>query len=271
MTRLAVENLRITFGGNIPAVDGVSFAIERGKVLAIVGESGSGKSMTSLALMGLLPRGARMSATTMRLGDLDLTASSTRMTDIRGRRMAMIFQDPMTCLNPVYTIGNQLEEVYLQHNGGRRSAARERAIYLLDRVGVPMARERLRQYPHQMSGGLRQRVMIAMALMCEPEFLIADEPTTALDVTTQIQVLDLLTELKDDFGLGLLLITHDLGVVARIAGEVCVMRRGVFVETGGVADVFANPQHAYTRQLLDAVPVLGQPKKRLLPDGALSS
>ena len=201
--------------GVLHPVRGISFAVERGETVCIVGESGCGKSLTSLAIMGLLPKRANRKATTLRVGDMDISTASQRdMAHVRGNRMAMIFQEPMTSLNPAYTIGNQLEEALLQHRNVPRQEARERAIYLLEKVGITGAAGRLRQYPHQLSGGLRQRVMIAMALMCGPDLIIADEPTTALDVTIQAQILLLLAELQREFQMGLLLITHDLGVVA---------------------------------------------------------
>jgi peptide/nickel transport system ATP-binding protein len=262
MNAVEVQGLCIEFGSGadrLQAVRDVSFRLERNQLFGIVGESGSGKSMTALSLMGLLPRGTRMTARTMRLGDLDLmTASSNTLYALRGRRMAMIFQDPMNSLNPLFTIGNQLEEAWLRHLGGRTRTARERAVYLLERVGIERAGDRLGQYPHQLSGGLRQRVMIAMALMCNPDFIIADEPTTALDVTTQLQVLRLLRELREEFSLGILLITHDLGVVAQMADDVAVMHAGRFVETGSVHDVFKRTAHPYTKTLLAAVPTLGE-------------
>jgi peptide/nickel transport system ATP-binding protein len=262
---LAVEDLRVdlpTSAGLLHAVRGIDLALDAGETLCLVGESGCGKSMTALALMGLLPRGAQRTARRCAvLGENLLGASEQRMADLRGNRLAMIFQEPMTSLNPSYTIGNQLEEVWLRHRGGGRGRARERAVFLLERVGISGATGRLGQYPHQLSGGLRQRVMIAMALMCEPALIIADEPTTALDVTIQAQILRLLAELRAEFGLGLLLITHDLGVVARIADRVAVMYAGEIVETGTAADLFATPLHPYTQGLLRCVPVPGRTRR----------
>jgi peptide/nickel transport system ATP-binding protein len=255
---LEVADLHVRIG-NVQAVRGVSFAVARGETLSIVGESGCGKSMTALAVMGLLPEEAERTARRIELAGNDLaTMPERQMSDLRGRRMAMVFQEPMTALNPVYTIGDQIEEVLLRHGSFSRREARERALELLARVGISAARERLGQYPHQLSGGLRQRAMIAMALMCRPELLIADEPTTALDVTIQAQILRLLRELQAELRLGILLITHDLGVVARAADRVAVMYAGGFVETGTVREVFRDPIHPYTRGLLRALPVPGR-------------
>jgi len=249
-----------TSRGPLQAVRGIDFSVNRGETFCIVGESGSGKSLTALALMGLLPKGARRRAARLRFGGTDLrTLSDRAMADLRGARMAMVFQDPMTALNPVYTVGNQLMETLLRHRRRiGRAAARDRVMALMDRVGIADAARRLGQYPHQLSGGLRQRIMIAMALLCEPDLLIADEPTTALDVTIQVQILHLLASLRRDFGMGLVLITHDLGVVARVADRVAVMYAGEFVETGSVRALFGNPAHPYTRGLLDCVPVPGR-------------
>ncbi|WP_420391751.1 ABC transporter ATP-binding protein [Acuticoccus sp.] len=245
--------------GTLHAVQGLDLTVAPGETLAIVGESGCGKSLTSLALMGLLPARAKRSARRLTFAGEDLTALSERqMSRLRGNRMAMIFQEPMTSLNPAYTIGEQLAEPYRKHKGASNAAARERAVELLAKVGIPAAGERLGQYPHQLSGGLRQRVMIAMALMCDPDLLIADEPTTALDVTIQAQILHLLADLKREFGAGLILITHDLGVVARVADRVAVMYAGQIVETGTAQDVFAAPAHPYTRGLLDCIPIPGR-------------
>jgi len=245
--------------GVLHPVRGISFAVERGETVCIVGESGCGKSLTSLAIMGLLPKRANRKASALRIGDLDIsTASQREMAHVRGNRMAMIFQEPMTSLNPAYTIGNQLEEALLQHRNVPRQEARERAIYLLEKVGITGAAGRLRQYPHQLSGGLRQRVMIAMALMCGPDLIIADEPTTALDVTIQAQILLLLAELQREFEMGLLLITHDLGVVARVADRVAVMYAGQIVEQGTAKEVFERPLHPYTRGLMACIPIPGK-------------
>ncbi|MGY6411669.1 MAG: ABC transporter ATP-binding protein [Alkalilacustris sp.] len=259
---LTVRNLTVDIpvpSGTLHAVRGIDFTVDRGETLCIVGESGSGKSLTSLALMGLLPPTARRSADRLTFAEHDLSRlSETRMSDLRGNRMAMIFQEPMTSLNPVFTVGNQLEEALMRHERVGRRAARDRALYLLDRVGIPAPRSRLTQYPHQLSGGLRQRVMIAMALMCGPDLLIADEPTTALDVSIQAQILALLRELQEEFGMGIILITHDLSVVARVADRVAVMYAGQFVETGGVAEIFHNPRHPYTQGLMQCIPAPGR-------------
>jgi peptide/nickel transport system ATP-binding protein len=252
--------------GALHAVRGVDFSVSRGETLCIVGESGCGKSLTSLALMRLLPRAARMRAECLRFDGIDLAALDERaMSDIRGDRMSMIFQEPMTSLNPAYTVGNQLEEIFLRHKPGKRREARERAVFLLEKVHIANAAGRLAQYPHQLSGGLRQRVMIAMALMCGPQLIIADEPTTALDVTVQAQTLRLMKELQLEFGMALVLITHDLGVVARIADRVAVMYAGQIVETGTAHQVFGDPLHPYTQGLLGCIPVPGRvrPGERL--------
>jgi len=239
-----------------------SFEVGRGETLGIVGESGCGKSITSLAVMSLLPAAAKRRAATLSLlGEDLLKAAPKRVNELRGNRMAMIFQEPMTALNPAYTIGNQLMESYLLHRGGGQAKARERAIELLGKVGIASAAERLAQYPHQLSGGLRQRVMIAMALMCGPELLIADEPSTALDVTIQAQILRLLADLQKDLGIAMVLITHDLGVVARIAQRVAVMYAGEIVEEGTAGRLFASPRHPYTRGLLACIPVPGRTER----------
>ena len=249
-------------GGVLHPVRDVSFAVEEGATLAIVGESGCGKSLTSLALMELLPKSARRTARRLEFAGQSLLEFSERqMSDIRGDRMAMIFQDPMTSLNPAYPIGDQLEESLLRHRKVRRREARDRAVYLLEKVGITAAASRLGQYPHQLSGGLRQRVMIAMGLMCGPELIIADEPTTALDVTIQAQILLLLAELQKEFGMALILITHDLGVVARVADRVAVMYAGQVVETGTAQEVFDRPTHPYTRGLLECIPIPGRTER----------
>ncbi len=259
---LEVENLNVDIAlanGDLHAVRDVSLHVQRGETLCIVGESGCGKSLTSLAIMDLLPKSARRSSQALRFDGLDLGSLSERaMSDIRGARMAMIFQEPMTSLNPAYTIGNQLEEMLRRHQRANRTTARERAVFLLEKVGITGAGDRLRQYPHQLSGGLRQRVMIAMALMCGPDLLIADEPTTALDVTIQAQILLLLASLQKEFNTGLILITHDLGVVARVADRVAVMYAGQIVESGPVRPVFEAPAHPYTHGLLNCIPIPGK-------------
>ncbi len=241
---------------------GVSFAVERGETLSIVGESGCGKSLTSLAVMNLLPRRARRTARRLAFDGSDLLKLGERaMSDLRGNSVAMIFQEPMTSLNPAFTIGNQLAEALRRHRRVSQAQARERAVFLLEKVGISAAGERLAQYPHQLSGGLRQRVMIAMALMCGPKLIIADEPTTALDVTIQAQILHLLAGLKREFEMALILITHDLGVVARIADRVAVMYAGEIVESGEVAEIFARPLHPYTQGLLRCIPVPGRTRR----------
>ncbi len=263
---LTVQDLEVeipTPSGPLRAVNGVDLRVAQGETLAVVGESGCGKTMSALAIMRLLPRRARIRASGIHLEGTDLQGLSDRaFADIRGNRIGMIFQDPMTSLNPVYTIGDQLEEIWLRHRGGQRRVARERAAYLLDRVGITNVDARLSQYPHQLSGGLRQRAMIAMALMCHPVLIIADEPTTALDVTVQAQILRLLDDLQEEFNMALILITHDLGVVARIADRVAVMYAGHIVETGSGSQIFAAPTHPYTRGLIGCIPYPGKTERR---------
>jgi len=245
--------------GMLHAVRNVSFKVAKGETLSLVGESGCGKSMTALAVMNLLPRGAIRRAETMLFESRDLlTSSQEAMHGIRGARMAMIFQEPMTSLDPCYTIGNQLEEALLEHRKVSKKEARARAVYLLEKVGITAAASRLKQYPHQLSGGLRQRVMIAMGLMCGPSLIIADEPTTALDVTIQAQILALLASLQSEFEMGLILITHDLGVVSRVADYLAVMYCGQVVETGQAKEIFQNPSHPYTRGLMECIPAPGK-------------
>ena len=259
---LEVEDLVIDFPvpvGMLHPVRGISFHVEPGETLGIVGESGCGKSLTSLAVMGLLPSSAYRSANRVDLeGQSLLPLSESEMSDLRGDRLSMIFQDPMTSLNPSYTIGNQLAEVMIRHRGVSMRGATDRAVFLLEKVGISAAASRLGQYPHQLSGGLRQRVMIAMALMCEPRLLIADEPTTALDVTIQAQILLLIQELQKEFSIGVILITHDLGVVARTADRVAVMYAGEIVETGKASEIFQAPLHPYTQGLIDCIPIPGK-------------
>jgi peptide/nickel transport system ATP-binding protein len=259
---LDVAGLRVRFGGLVDAVRGVSLTINPGETHCMVGESGCGKSVSALAVMGLLVPSARRSADRLRFGGTDLLALDERgMARLRGNRMAMIFQEPMTSLNPAYTVGSQMAEVMQRHRRATRRQALDRAASLLQRVGITAPGMRLAQYPHQLSGGLRQRVMIAMALMCEPELLIADEPTTALDVTVQAQILRLLLELQRELGLALLLITHDLGIVARMAHRVSVMYAGEVVESAPAEALFSAPTHPYTRGLLDCVPVPGKVRR----------
>lgn len=255
---LSIANLRVAFGARTEAVRGISLMVGRGKTHCMVGESGCGKSISALSLMNLLPRGATRAADHIRFQGQDLMGLSDReMARLRGDKIAMIFQEPMTSLNPAYTTGSQMAEVFERHRRTTRRQAMDRAAELLARVGITAPGMRLGQYPHQLSGGLRQRVMIAMALMCDPELLIADEPTTALDVTVQAQILRLLQKLQQELGLALLLITHDLGVVARMAHRVSVMYAGQVVESGTVSEVFAAPTHPYTRGLLDCIPLPG--------------
>ncbi|MCF5709263.1 ATP-binding cassette domain-containing protein [Pseudomonas syringae] len=262
MALLHVENLRVDIPlghDTLHAVRGLDFQVERGEMLCIVGESGCGKSLTSLALMDLLPRKARRTATRLSLDGIDMLGQSERqMCDLRGNRLAMIFQEPMTSLNPAYSIGDQLSEVLTRHRKVSRKDALLRAAQMLEKVGISNAGERLRQYPHQLSGGLRQRVIIAMALMCEPDVIIADEPTTALDVTIQAQILRLMRDIQKELGLAVIFITHDLGLVARIADRVAVMYAGQIVETAPAVELFENPQHPYTRGLLASIPIPGR-------------
>ena len=264
-----IQQLRtrfVTDDGIVPAVDGVSFTIRRGQTVGLVGESGCGKSVTGLSLLQLVPPPGRVSSGRIlyyREGaaePLDLAAlppRDDRMRAIRGNEIAMIFQEPMTSLNPVYTIGDQIAEAVMLHQGAKRRAARERAVEMLARVGIASPRQRVDEYPHQLSGGMRQRAMIAMALACRPALLIADEPTTALDVTIQAQILDLLRELQEAMRMAILLISHDLGVIAELADEVVVMYAGRVVERAPVDDLFYDPLHPYTRGLLRSIPVLG--------------
>lgn len=262
---LKVRDLRLDIpvgSGTLHAVRGIDFDLNRGETLCIVGESGSGKSLTSLAIMDLLGKKISRKAACLEFDGVDLTKVGARkMRSLRGDRMAMIFQEPMTSLNPAYTIGDQLIEALQLHRSVSRDTARNRAIELLEKVGITAAASRLSQYPHQLSGGLRQRVMIAMALMCEPELIIADEPTTALDVTIQAQILRLLVDLTREMNMAMILITHDLGVVARVADKVAVMYAGELVETGTSKKVFGSPMHPYTRGLLRCIPVPGKTQR----------
>jgi peptide/nickel transport system ATP-binding protein len=270
MPVLEIANLHVTFSNSVAAVRGASLTVQRGETHCLVGESGCGKSVTALSVMGLLPRTAHRSADTLRFAGIDLATLSERgMAKLRGDRLAMIFQEPMTSLNPAYTIGSQMAEVLQRHSRVSRARALDRAAELLARVGITAPGMRLAQYPHQLSGGLRQRVMIAMALMCDPELLIADEPTTALDVTVQAQILRLLQSLQRDLGLALLLITHDLGIVARMADRVSVMYGGEIVESAPAQTLFAAPMHPYTRGLLACIPVPGA-VRRDAPLGSIS-
>ncbi|MFJ9949006.1 ABC transporter ATP-binding protein [Kitasatospora sp. NPDC091207] len=258
MALLEVEDLAVSFDtprGTVRAVDGISFTVAAGQTLGLVGESGSGKSVTSLAVMGL-HRGAAVTGS-IRLAGQELNGLGERqLGSIRGRRIAMIFQDPLSSLHPFYTVGEQIAEHYRVHFKASRKAGRARAVEMLREVGIPEPARRVDEYPHQFSGGMRQRVMIAMALACEPDLLIADEPTTALDVTVQAQILDLIARIQEDRGLGVVMITHDLGVVARVAHEVLVMYGGRAAEQAPVDRLFGAPAHPYTRGLLDSLPRL---------------
>jgi peptide/nickel transport system ATP-binding protein/oligopeptide transport system ATP-binding protein len=258
---LEVKDLRTSFfteEGEVKAVDGISFDVLKGRTLGIVGESGCGKSVTSLSIMRLIqsPPGKIVGGEIMYKGRDLLKLPMSEMRSIRGNEISMIFQEPMTSLNPVFTIGNQIREAILLHQDLSRSATQEKAVEMLKLVGIPSPEKRVNDYPHQLSGGMRQRVMIAMALSCNPNILIADEPTTALDVTIQAQILDLLRDLQQRVGMGLILITHDLGVVAEVADEVMVMYAGNTVEKGSVHEIFSNPKMPYTRGLLRSIPTL---------------
>ncbi|WP_116892754.1 ABC transporter ATP-binding protein [Pseudomonas syringae] len=262
MALLHVENLRVEIPlgqDTLHAVRGLDFQVERGEMLCIVGESGCGKSVTSMGLMGLLPTTAKVGASDSLLIDEALLGmSEERLLDVRGNRMAMIFQEPMTSLNPVFTIGEQIAESVMRHQGLSDKAARQRALEMLEKVRVPDARQRLDAYPHELSGGMRQRAMIAMALANDPALIIADEPTTALDVTIQAQILRLIRDIQKELGLAVIFITHDLGLVARIADRVAVMYAGQIVETAPAIELFENPQHPYTRGLLASIPIPGR-------------
>lgn len=272
---LAVENLRVGFKGHgsiVTALRDVSFQVAPGKTLALVGESGSGKSVSSLAIMGLLASNARILGGSIRYAardgqPVDLLAADARLRrSLRGADIAMIFQEPMSSLNPLFSIGDQIGEMVLIHEGLDAAARRRRVIEMLELVEIPAAATRLDQYPHEMSGGMRQRVMIALALICRPRLLIADEPTTALDVTVQAQILDLMRRLQADMGMSILFITHDLGVVAEIADSVAVMYAGAIVESGAVVPLFDAPAHPYTRGLMASIPRPGRrPGERLVP------
>lgn len=256
---LEVKNLKTEFKteeGRVLAVDDVSFRVEEGRTLGIVGESGCGKSVTSLSLMRLVQKPGSIVAGEILFNGTDLLkVSEEKMRELRGNQLAMIFQEPMTSLNPVFTCGDQIEEsIRLHHKDWNRQKIRERAIEMLRLVGIPAPERRYGEYPHQLSGGMRQRVMIAMAMSCNPRLLIADEPTTALDVTIQAQILDLMRGLRKEFGGGMILITHDLGVVAEMCNDVAVMYAGKIVEQAPVDEIFHNPQHPYTRGLLDSIP-----------------
>ena len=257
---LSVKDLKVHFptdDGIVKAVDGISFTLEKGKTLGIVGESGSGKSVTSLAIMGLHKESRAQVSGEILVDGIDVVASSeNEVRELRGKSMAMIFQDALAALHPYYTVGNQIAEAYRVHNNVSKKAAETRAIEMLDLVGIPDPAKRAESYPHQFSGGMRQRAMIAMALSCNPSLLIADEPTTALDVTVQAQILDLLRDLQKEFGSAIILITHDLGVVAEIADDILLMYAGCEIEGGSTRDLLKNPQHPYAWGLLSSIPRL---------------
>lgn len=274
---LEVNNLKVSFNlgdkVTLNAVKDVSFHIDKGETLALVGESGSGKSVTAMTIMRLTDYDdAKIDGGSIQLrlhngNVVDLAKMHLpQMTNIRGADVSIIFQDPMSSLNPVFTVGHQISEAIIQHQGKTVKQAGEIALASLNLVRVPDAQRRMQQYPHQLSGGMRQRVMIAMALCCRPSLLIADEPTTALDVTIQAQILDLIRTVQDEIGMSVLFITHDMAVVAEIADRVCVMQHGEIVETGSVFDVFENPVHPYTRALISAVPILGSMTGRAMPE-----
>ncbi len=262
---LSVKDLAIGFRGSPSnVVDGISFEVSRGRTLAVVGESGCGKSLTALALMGLLPPSAKIARGNIQFqGKSLLTLNEKALAGIRGDSMAMIFQEPMTSLNPMFTAGDQIAEAVKRHRGVSQAEATARAVQLLRLVGIPAPEQRIRAYPHELSGGMRQRVMIAMALANNPSLLIADEPTTALDVTIQAQILSLIRDLQTESGAAMILITHDLGVVAEVADDVVIMYAGHIVETGPVGAIFDDPQHPYTIGLMGSTPMFGKEKGRL--------
>ena len=265
---LRIDDLRIDFAtehGWANVVNGVSFDVAENEIVGLVGESGSGKTVTSLSILGLIPNPpGRKSGGHIWYRDKDLTELPMKeLRDIRGNEISMIFQEPMTSLNPAFTIGDQIAEVYRRHRGGRKKAALARAAEMLDLVGIPNANKRVRDYPHEFSGGMRQRAMIAMALACDPKLLIADEPTTALDVTVQAQILELLSKVREEMGTGIIFITHDLGVVAELCDKVVVMYAGEVVETAVGRDLFVQPKHPYSEGLLTAMPQLGERDEQL--------
>ncbi len=266
---LEIKNLRVSFfnqSGEVKAIRGVSFDVKKGEILGLVGESGSGKSVTSLSIMRLLKGTGRITGgEIIYKGENLLNKREKDMMKIRGNDIAMIFQDPMTSLNPVFTVGNQISDVIRRHQKVSKSEARKKAIEMLDMVGIPSPEERFNNYPHEFSGGMRQRAIIAMALSCRPDLLIADEPTTALDVTIQAQILELLMDLKYKLNTSVILITHDLGVVANTCSRVIVMYGGQVMEEGSVDDIFYNPLHPYTQGLLQSLPKVGEKKQRLIP------
>ena len=266
---LRIENLSVEIrrdGRVFRPVRDISLSVDAGETLGIAGESGSGKSMTLMSVLSLLPIGAALHADAIEFDSVSLLGLPRRaLNRFLGSSISMVFQDPMTCLNPVLSVGAQLQGAFLRHRGGPRRAARERAIELLDRVGIPDARQRLKQFPYELSGGLRQRVMIAMSLMCGPKLLMADEPTTALDVTVQAGILDLLDELQRDFGLSVIIVSHDLGVIARNSTRVAIMYAGQIVEMGRTADILDAPRHPCTEALINCTPDIHGSNARLLP------
>lgn len=268
-TILQVKNLSTSFftdSGEVKAVNGISFELEKGKVLGIVGESGSGKSVTAYSIMRILSFPGRVTGGEIFFKGTDLLKlSDKKMREYRGERISIIFQDPMTSLNPVYTIGNQLDEAIRLHTARRGAEVRERSLELLKLVGINDPARRIRQYPHELSGGMRQRVMIAMALACEPDILIADEPTTALDVTIQAQILELIKDLQAKLGMAVIMITHDLGVIADMCDEIIVMYAGSICERGTADDIFYSPKHEYTKNLLRSIPKAQKSNERLIP------
>ncbi len=271
MELLKVTDLHTSFftpAGEVKAVNGVSFSLEEGKVLGIVGESGSGKSVTAYSILQILSNPGKIVSGSIQYRGQELVgASKDVMNSIRGNKISIIFQDPMTSLNPVFTIGNQLMEAIMLHTDRNKEQARARAIEMLQLVGVNEPEKRIKQYPHEFSGGMRQRVMIAMALACEPDILIADEPTTALDVTIQAQILDLIKDLQKQLGMSVILITHDLGVVAEMCDEVIVMYAGEVCERGTADEIFYNPKHEYTKGLMRSIPTVSDDGQRLQPIG----
>ena len=270
MAMLEVRDLHTSFftpAGEVKAVNGISFNLDQGKVLGIVGESGSGKSVTAYSIMQILEKTGKIISGSIKFNGEELVGAGEKaMKHIRGNKISIIFQDPMTSLNPVYTVGNQIMEVILLHTDKNKAQAKERAKELLQLVGINEPDKRLKQYPHELSGGMRQRVMIAMALACEPKLLIADEPTTALDVTIQAQILELMMELKDKLGMAIIMITHDLGVVASMCERIAVMYAGKLVEYGTAEDIFYNPKHQHTKGLIRSIPRIDTKEhERLIP------
>lgn len=271
MNLLSVKDLHTSFytsAGEVRAVNGISFNLDEGKVLGIVGESGSGKSVSAYSVLQILTNPGRIVSGSIKFKGQELVgAGEDTMCQIRGNKISIIFQDPMTSLNPVFTIGNQLMEAIMLHTNRNKKQAKERAVEMLSLVGVNEPEKRIKQYPHEFSGGMRQRVMIAMALACEPDILIADEPTTALDVTIQAQILELMKDLQKKMGMAIILITHDLGVIADMCDEVIVMYAGEVCERGTIDEIFYNPQHEYTKGLIRSIPTVNDDKERLKPIG----